>query len=273
MEGGQNPEELDELEPDADYWKAQNPLPNLHIAVSDEFLKDWIKGYQSDRSFQNIWRDLDHEGLARKTGGRFIKDAQGLLYFVDPDYQPRLCVPSSQRNFILREAHENPMESSHTGPERLWQQLSQKFYWKRMKVDVLAFACSCDTCQKTKVSNFNKFGFLIPNPIPSRPYQLVSMDFMVNLPWSGEYNAIFIVVDRLKSMPVLSQQLQASQLKNSGGSMSNTSPAVLDFQRVSSPIGILDGRPISGRASPSTSRPRCPCPLRTTRSTMARLKS
>ena len=188
---------LDELEPSSEYWNAQNPPPNLHIAVDDEFLKDWIDGYQADRSFQTIWKDTNREESNWKANGRFIKDERGLLYFLDPDYQPRLCVPSSQRNFVLREAHENPMESSHAGPERLWQQLSQKFYWKRMKADVLAFARSCDTCQKTKFSNFNKFGFLIPNSIPSRPYQSVSMDFVVNLPWSGEYNAIFVVVDRL----------------------------------------------------------------------------
>lgn len=128
---------------------------------------------------------------------RYLKDERGLLYFLDPDYQPRLCVPKSQWNFILREAHENPMESSHGGPERLWQQLSQKFYWKRMKVDILVYAKSCDTCQKTKFSNFNKHGYLIPNLIPGRPYQSVLMDFIVNLPWSGEFNAIFVVVDRL----------------------------------------------------------------------------
>ena len=60
----------------------------------------------------------------------YLKDERGLLYFVDPDYQPRLCVPKSKRNFVLREAHENPMESSHVGLEHLWQQLSQKFYRK-----------------------------------------------------------------------------------------------------------------------------------------------
>lgn len=56
---------------------------------------------------------------------------------------------------------------------------------------------SCDVCQKSKFSNFNKFGLLIPNPIPSRPYQSISMDFLVNLPWSDGYNAIYVVVDRL----------------------------------------------------------------------------
>jgi len=116
---------------------------------------------------------------------------------MDPDYQPCLCVPSNHHNFVLRQAHENLMELSHASPEHLWQQLSQKFYWKHMKLDILAFSRSCDICQKTKFSNFNKFGFLIPNPIPSRPYQSVSMEFIVNLPWSGEFNAIFIVVDWL----------------------------------------------------------------------------
>lgn len=66
-----------------------------------------------------------------------------------------------------------------------------------MKVDVLAFSSSCDVCQKTKFSNFNKFGFLVPNPIPDRPYQSVSMDFVVNLLWSNQSNAIFVVIDRL----------------------------------------------------------------------------
>jgi hypothetical protein len=66
-----------------------------------------------------------------------------------------------------------------------------------MKSDIMAFTSSCDICQKSKFSNFNKYGFLIPNPIPLRPYQSISMDFIVNLPWSDHFNAIFVVVDRL----------------------------------------------------------------------------
>ena len=190
-------EALDELEPSAEYWDSRNPPPNLHVAIDKSFIQDWVKGYKADQAFASIWADEKREAENWKANGWFIKDERGLLYFLDPDYQPRLCVPKSHRNFILREAHENPMESSHTGPERLWQQLSQKFYWHRMKADILAFSTSCDVCQKTKFSNFNKFGFLIPNPIPSRPYQSVSMDFVVNLPWSNQSNAIFVVVDRL----------------------------------------------------------------------------
>ena len=186
-----------EPDPSTEYWDTTNPPPNLHVAIDDSFIQDWVEGYKTDQAFSSIWADKKRDVQNWKANGRFIKDERGLLYFIDPDYQPRLCVPKSQRNFVLREAHENPMESSHAGPERLWQQLSQKFYWKRMKADVLAFSNCCDICQKTKFSNFNKFGLLIPNPIPSRPYQSISMDFIVNLPWSSQYNAIYVVVDRL----------------------------------------------------------------------------
>ena len=72
-----------------------------------------------------------------------------------------------------------------------------QFYWKRMKLDIIKFCKSCDVCQKTKSSNFTKFGMLIPNPIPSHPYQSISMDFIVNLPWSEGYNAIYVVVNWL----------------------------------------------------------------------------
>lgn len=66
-----------------------------------------------------------------------------------------------------------------------------------MKNDITRFCFSCDVCQKTKPRNFTCYGHLTPNPIPSRPYQSISMDFIVNLPWSNGFNAIHVVVDRL----------------------------------------------------------------------------
>ena len=193
----QDNDKLDTLPVSKEYWEASNPAPNLHVEMDAEFIESWVKDYEYDQSFSSIWGDKKRELENWKQDGRFLKDQRGLLFFLNEDYQPRLCVPKARRNFILREAHENPLESAHAGPECLWQSLSQKFYWKRMKADVLEYCRSCDACQKTKFGNFNKFGFLIPNPIPTRPYQSISMDFIVNLPWSNNFNAIFVVVGRL----------------------------------------------------------------------------
>jgi len=190
-------EDLDTLPVGEEYWDVTNPAPNLQVTIDQEFLAEWIEDYQSDPAFQKIWADKNREAGFWNGNGQFLKDERGLLFFLDGDYQPRLCIPKGRRNFILREAHENPLESAHAGPEQLWQGLSQKFYWKHMKTDVIKWCKSCDVCQKTKFMNFNKFSSLIPNPIPAHPYQSISMDLIVNLPWLNGYNAIFVVVDRL----------------------------------------------------------------------------
>jgi hypothetical protein len=101
------------------------------------------------------------------------------------------------RKALLEEAHETPMGAAHVSPERLWGKISSKFYWCQMKKDIDEFCDTCDVCQKVKNRNFTRYGYLIPNPIPHRPCESISMDLIVNLPWSGEYNTVFVVVDRL----------------------------------------------------------------------------
>lgn len=175
-------EELDMLATSAEYWGAVNPPPTVQLAMSDEAKIEWRNSYQEDPMFKAIARDASYKEDNVAPGRRFFVDKDGMIFFAGEDYQPQLCVPAGQRNFVLREAHENPLESAYAGPERLWQSLSSRFYWKRMKVDIIRFCNSCDVCQKCKPSTFGKFGLLIPNPIPSRPYQSIAMDFIVNLP-------------------------------------------------------------------------------------------
>jgi len=190
-------DELDTLETSSEYWGAMNPPPTVHLSMSDDAKEEWRKSYQEDPMFKSIAKDIANNENTLTPGRRFFVDRDGMIFFNSEDYQPRLCIPIGQRNFILKEAHESPLESAHAGPEKLWQSLSSRFYWKRMKVDIMRYCGSCDVCQKTKSLNYNKFGLLIPNPIPSQPYQSISMDFIVNLPWSEGYNTIFVVVDRL----------------------------------------------------------------------------
>ena len=188
-------EELDTLNTSAEYWGAVNPPPTITLAMSDEAKQQWKSSYLEDPMFRNIALSDSNKYDNLSSGKRFFVDSDGMIFFNNEDYQPRLCIPVGQQNSVLAEAHESPVESAHAGPERLWNSLSSRFYWKRMKLDIVKFCKSCDVCQKTKSPNFTKFGMLIPNPIPSRPYQSISMDFIVNLPWSEGYNAIYVVVD------------------------------------------------------------------------------
>ena len=182
----------------SDPSQGSNQRANIHVRFGEDTLKQWIAGYQVSLTMKRIYSDPQTQIDAEWAPGyRYMKDENGLLYFQDADYHPRLCVPESFRAQLLAQAHEAASESAHCSAEKLWLKLTPKFYWRRMKADLVVFCRSCDICQKTKSATFNKWGYLMPNPIPKAPYSLISMDFIVYLPMSNGYNAIFVVVDRL----------------------------------------------------------------------------
>lgn len=178
-------------------WEETHRPPTVLIELDNDVRDRFIAGYKEDISFRSHWEVESPNSESWNPVDRFFKDNSGLLYFRDADFHARLCVPKSERVRVMRQAHESASITAHAGPERLWEFLSSKFYWPRMKKDVLEFCSSCDICQKTKPTNFKRYGKLLPHAIPSRPYESISMDLIVNLPWSEDCNAILVFVDRL----------------------------------------------------------------------------
>ena len=56
---------------------------------------------------------------------------------------------------------------------------------------------ACDTCPRIKDPRHKPYGLLQPLDIPQRPWQSISMDFIVKLPMSRGYDSIWVVCDRL----------------------------------------------------------------------------
>ena len=113
-----------------EYWGATNPPPNVLVHLEEKTTQEWIKGYAEDPHLARIWMDPNSAVDNWVPGHRFFKNENGLLFFRDADYQPRLCVPLNQRQLIMEEAHEQAYDGAHQGLEKLWQKLSGKFYWK-----------------------------------------------------------------------------------------------------------------------------------------------
>jgi hypothetical protein len=62
------------------------------------------------------------------------------------------------------------------------------------------YVSRCTTCNKAK-SRLNPHGLYIPLPIPSVPWEDISMDFVLRLPRTKRgRNSIFVVVDRFTKM-------------------------------------------------------------------------
>lgn len=93
-------DDLDTVETTAEYWGAVNPPPNVHVHMDDETRDAWTKGYKSDPVLGKTWSDLASLIENWKQGQRFFRTDNGLLFFHDEDFHPRLCVPLSHRNFV-----------------------------------------------------------------------------------------------------------------------------------------------------------------------------
>jgi hypothetical protein len=110
-----------------------------------------------------------------------------------------LCVPqkAAVKMKILREAHRTP-NTVHLGETKMYQDLKQSFWWKRMKVDIAKYVASCFICQKVKAEHQRPAGLLKPLEIPTWKFENITMDFVVRLTRSSRgKDAIWVVIDRL----------------------------------------------------------------------------
>ena len=66
-----------------------------------------------------------------------------------------------------------------------------------MRKVVERFVGNCHTCRRTKPRCHTPHGTLLPLPVPDRPWQDISMDFVVGQLKSQGFDANWVVVDRL----------------------------------------------------------------------------
>ncbi|EIM85169.1 uncharacterized protein STEHIDRAFT_21556, partial [Stereum hirsutum FP-91666 SS1] len=91
--------------------------PHILVHMGPDTLARYVKGYRLDPEYKSRYKELQKgENVATwDAGKRFYKDERGLLFFRDANFQPRLCVPISERGTLLAEAHESPFETAHAG--------------------------------------------------------------------------------------------------------------------------------------------------------------
>jgi len=120
----------------------------------------------------------------------------GLLWYKEK----RLYVPEGQmRDTILKECHDGPL-AGHGGAKRITTLLKKSYYWPNLKDSAKEYVKTCLTCQQNRTLNKKQAGLLQPLPISKRPWESVSMDFMVSLSPSRGFDAIMVVVDRFSKM-------------------------------------------------------------------------
>ncbi|KAE8736351.1 cytochrome P450 78A7-like [Hibiscus syriacus] len=109
----------------------------------------------------------------------------------------RLYVPQFEglRKELMRECHDSKW-AGHPGIHRTLALIAEHYYWPHMGNDVEAYVKTCLVCQQDKIEQRRPAGLLQPLPIPEKPWESLSMDFIVGLPVSDGFSSIMVVVDR-----------------------------------------------------------------------------
>ena len=114
----------------------------------------------------------------------------------------RIVVPNDpelKRDLIFE--HHDTLLSGHPGRDRTIESIERKFWWPTLRADVSDYVARCDSCQRNKPVTGKAAGMTMPLPIPSQPWESISMDFILGLPTTTKgHNAIVVFVDRLTKM-------------------------------------------------------------------------
>jgi hypothetical protein len=126
------------------------------------------------------------DGLVREVG--LLRTVSGQWYIPDD---------TELKARLLYEVHDSP-SGGHLGVKKTLHKLQRVCWWLGMRAEVTGYVHSCVECQRVKHSQQKPAGLLLPLPIPSRPYDTITMDFVGPLPPSGEraYDYILTVVDK-----------------------------------------------------------------------------
>ena len=69
----------------------------------------------------------------------------------------------------------------HFGKSKTLESLKQDYFWLGMTKDVERHVQRCHVCQKGKGTTPNA-GLYLPLPVPNKPWEYISMNFVLGLP-------------------------------------------------------------------------------------------
>lgn len=102
-------------------------------------------------------------------------------------------VPSNFREQIIEENHSKPT-AGHFGIFKTYRRLTLSYFWPGMHRDVVKFVGSCSVCLSYKAQNHTTLGEMGRPKQCSRPFQMISIDFVGPLPVTRNQNSFMLVV-------------------------------------------------------------------------------
>ena len=134
--------------------------------------ESYIEKYVHDVDFQDVYVSLSE--------GNQVEEKDFHMHNNFLFHLGKMCIPQGKRPSVMREAHSS-LIAGHFGVSKTLAHLQGYCYWPRMIDSVSRFIRGFSMCAKSKPRNRN-LGLYTPLLVPSRPWESVSMDFVLSLP-------------------------------------------------------------------------------------------
>lgn len=156
------------------------------------------------RADEDTWyTDLKRTILSRPDKYVKFKVKNGKVYkfinFGHPTFDEeddwKLVIPKSLRKTVLYQCHDDP-SSGHLGIFKTQKRVANSYFWPGMNTDIARYVRACEICKAQKPEQQMPFGQMRPRLI-SRPWEVISTDFVGPLPLSRNRNRFILVISDL----------------------------------------------------------------------------
>lgn len=100
---------------------------------------------------------------------------------MDYCFEWKLCLPEDLRPEVLKQEHN---ESLHPGYEKTIHRLKLRYYWPKMAEHTRKYVQSCSVCKQCKPSTLPTAPVMGAQRLSNKPFQILALDFIQNLPRS-----------------------------------------------------------------------------------------
>jgi hypothetical protein len=120
-------------------------------------------------------------------------ESDGLLMFRGKIYVPK----DRELRHCIVEQHHDTRITGHAGRFKTLELVFRNYWWPQMSCYIGIYVKHCDLCNRTKVQRRRPIGELHPSETLEAPWDMISIEFIVELPESHGYDAIMCIVDSL----------------------------------------------------------------------------
>jgi hypothetical protein len=167
-----------------------NPQIAAVYRLADEPDQVILEAYKNDKLLEELEERAAQEPWIHKTPDGYMR------------YHGKIYIPAKARDKIIQREHE-AIAHGHKGPKKTYDQLKRWYYFPKMRQTIKEKLKDCVECARNKPNRHKQYGEVQVPETPSRPWEIISIDWIVKLPKSTEpgtgkeYDSIMVIVDKL----------------------------------------------------------------------------